>query len=463
MSGRQRSFGGTISVIVAMRGTTASLIVAAAMLAACGGKTERDFSGSGTADPTGSSGGSGGSAVDASAGGSRAVAATGGGRANVGGSSNTGTGGTGGIGGEGDSAGAAGQCSGSLTWCDGECVDLLSDPFNCGGCDNVCSTRGCVDGQCEYGPEGPSCAGGLDCNGESCCKSIRVPGGTFPMGRGTETCSGCTDGCPAGVSLDCSSDEQPEHPASVRDFYLDKYEVTVGRFRQFVDAYDAGWRPSEGEGANEAVESAQGLEAGATGWHSDWGEYQYTLPTDRAEFEDWIACHDTLETWTPTPGANETYPMNCVNSYEAFAFCIWDGGRLPTEAEWEYAAAGGDENRLYPWGNDITEPLPASYYDNHNTPFLSVESEPAGNGRWGHADLAGSMEEWVLDRYEDDYYTTTQTGCLDCANLTTASIGVVRSGYWGHDPGHLRAAYRATSGSIIRRSLAGLRCAKTAP
>ncbi len=50
------------------------------------------------------------------------------------------------------------------------------------------------------------------------------------------------------------------------------------------------------------------------------------------------------------PGTNETYAINCMTWYEAFAFWVWAGGRLPIEAEWEYAAAGGDENRLYPWG-----------------------------------------------------------------------------------------------------------------
>jgi formylglycine-generating enzyme required for sulfatase activity len=72
--------------------------------------------------------------------------------------------------------------------------------------------------------------------------------------------------------------------------------------------------------------------------------------------------------------ANDQYPMNCVNWYEAFAFCIWDGGRLPTEAEWEYAAAGGDENRIYPWGNDVAEPLPASYAATGNSPRIAVGS-----------------------------------------------------------------------------------------
>ena len=61
---------------------------------------------------------------------------------------------------------------------------------------------------------------GTDCNGESCCTSILVAGGSFPMGRGTETCTSCTDGCPP-AARPCERDEQPEHPAIVSSFYFD--------------------------------------------------------------------------------------------------------------------------------------------------------------------------------------------------------------------------------------------------
>ncbi|HQY59964.1 MAG TPA: SUMF1/EgtB/PvdO family nonheme iron enzyme [Polyangiaceae bacterium] len=77
----------------------------------------------------------------------------------------------------------------------------------------------------------PSCAAGLTCQGRDCCESLVVPGGTFPMGRSEAG----TDACPPATF--CASDDQPEHAVTVSSFVLDTFEVTVGRFRAFVDAY----------------------------------------------------------------------------------------------------------------------------------------------------------------------------------------------------------------------------------
>ena len=87
-------------------------------------------------------------------------------------------------------------------------------------------------------------------------------------------------------------------------------------------------------------------------------------------------------------------------------------------------------------------------------------SEPDGNGRWGHADLAGSMYEWVLDWYEQDYYTDSQTGCSDCANLAAASNRVLRGGYWASLAYSLRSAPRYYSYPAATPDY-GLRCART--
>jgi sulfatase modifying factor 1 len=217
--------------------------------------------------------------------------------------------------------GAEGDCvedsaagSDGTATCIPDCVGKECGDDGCGSpCGPECpSSQTCSAGQCQdlvYGPEGQSCSGmtGTECNGGSCCTSIVLPAGSFLMGRSAETCSGCTDGCPSGMS--CDTDEQPEHPASVSSFALDKYEVTVGRFRAFVDAFEGGWRPSEGEGANPAVESAQGLISGPTGWQSAWDS---ELPTDGTALEFWISTLATC-TWTSSARASETYPINCVN------------------------------------------------------------------------------------------------------------------------------------------------------
>ena len=124
------------------------------------------------------------------------------------------------------------------------------------------------DSEIVDGNDNPSCSGmtGTECGGGSCCTRILVPGGSFPMGRGTEACGRwCRTGCPSDIGGGCWPNEQPEHPATVSSFYLDKYEVTVGRFRAFADAFGAGWRPEAGQGANAAVEAAQELAAGTTG------------------------------------------------------------------------------------------------------------------------------------------------------------------------------------------------------
>ena len=78
------------------------------------------------------------------------------------------------------------------------------------------------------------------------------------------------------------------------------------------------------------------------------------------------------------PGANESLPINCITWYEAFAFCAWDGGFLPTEAEWNYAAAGGSEQRAYPWSNPPTSTTIDCSHANYDD--CAALREPAGDG-----------------------------------------------------------------------------------
>jgi formylglycine-generating enzyme len=275
------------------------------------------------------------------------------------------------------------------------------------------------------------------------------------------------EGCPDGSS--CSSNEQPEHQMTLGSFMLDKYEITVGRFRNFVAGYAGGWRPGVGSGVNLNVT------AGDTSWQSGWDDSAgagTNLPATgasaaqtQANFAARLKCSATWQTWTDTAGADENKAINCVNWYEAFAFCIWDGGRLPTEAEWEYAATGGEQNLIYPWGSAVPDCTYANFYNGSycsggSGSVVAVGSTPKGNGRWGHADLAGNVWEWNLDW--DGGYSTAHGS--NYANTTPGSVRVPRGGDFSFVAFALRAAHRYYYGAPTCRSFGvGLRCARVAP
>ena len=256
----------------------------------------------------------------------------------------------------------------------------------------------------------------------------------------------------------------PSHDATVSSFRLDTYEITVGRFRAFVDAGRGTQAspPAAGAGAHPAIPGS--------GWDPAWNT---NLPVDTTALRNVIACNDTYQTWTPTPGANEQRAMNCLTWYDAFAFCIWDGKRLPTEAEWNFAAAGGDEQRAFPWSMPASStsvtPDDASYDVGDPdrcmgdgvpgcsmTDVLDVGSKPAGLARWKHADLGGNLWEWAFDWYADPYRITP---CNDCADLGATTQRVVRGGGYFAESRFMRAGYREGYAPYARDAGFGARCA----
>jgi formylglycine-generating enzyme len=258
----------------------------------------------------------------------------------------------------------------------------------------------------------PSCAAGgpgmTDCGAsrESCCTSLEVPGGTYFR---TYKNSG-----------NCSTEEAD--PATVSTFRLDKYLVTVGRFRKFVNAVahampGHSYAPTGGSGKHTHLNGGKGLVAvgGDAGVAYETGWVAPESPI--APSDDDLACPALWwqHTWTPSPGAHENLPITCVNWWEAYAFCIWDGGFLPSEAEWEYAAAGGGQQRAYPWGSFYD-----NYYANDSHDFAPVGTVTRGAGRWGQLDLDGEIREWNLD------WNAKYMACADCAYLATASERVIR-------------------------------------
>jgi formylglycine-generating enzyme required for sulfatase activity len=255
-------------------------------------------------------------------------------------------------------------------------------------------------------------------------------------------------------------EETPEHNATVSDFALDKYEVTVGRFRAFVAAYNpwhAAGNPKSNAGAHPI--------APYTGWGRSWMSSATDLPADAAALTAMVKCSTYNQTWKDTADTNEAYPINCVNWFVAFAFCIWDGGRLPTEAEWEYAAAAGAANRLFPWGSAAPDATRANYMGSDWSPLVPVGSKVnlGGAGAFGHADLAGSVAEWVFDWFSSSYYGTSgaAVSCSNCANATQSTDRGLRGGCFWSEAMNLRGANRSHSTPDANPYYTnGIRCAR---
>ena len=135
---------------------------------------------------------------------------------------------------------------------------------------------------------------------------------------------------------------------------------------------------------------------------------------------------------------------------------------MPTDAEWEYAAAGGDENRLYPWGSQAPDGSLASF---DWATLAPVGSSPAGQGRWGQHDLAGSMWEWTLDMYHSQYYSNPEIGGTPCDNCANVDVDfsvdrMIRGGAFSYQAVALRAATRTPLDPVERRRYVGFRCAR---
>jgi formylglycine-generating enzyme required for sulfatase activity len=211
-----------------------------------------------------------------------------------------------------------------------------------------------------------------------------------------------------GDHLDAMSNALPVHTVALDGFYMDVHEVTVGQFREFVNQ----------SGYNYGV---------------DW---------------------DTVAKYSP----GDEYPMERVTWYDATAYAKWAGKRLPTEAEWEYAARGGLVGKRYPGGDEIT-------HDDANWGntisgkdkwrYCSPVGSFAANG-YGLYDMAGNVWEWCQDRYGGDYYSNSPT--KNPPGPDTGSRRVLRGGFWGRSASYLRVAYRSDGPPTGRPYGSGFRC-----
>jgi len=328
---------------------------------------------------------------------------------------------------------------------------------NCPGKPNLDQVDADADGlgdACELCPDvDDMCPDGS--GGSNCCDANLVPGDEFMMGRCDASGASCAD------AWNGNAPELPTHAVRVTSFYLDRFEATVDGMRRFVSDYGAGWRPADGDGAHRAHPGS--------GWDS---EDAAALPVDEAALRaQFTACADS--TWTDAAGGGEALPINCVGAAVSQAYCIWRGGRLPSEAQWEYAAVGGFENRIFPWstgvaGDDDEDAQRAVYdclHDGDGACDVSVDlpavgSRPTGAGRWGHLDLAGSVGEHAFDLYDGARYAAVAGAvCQDCCRVPVPGeiATAARGGHWRSSWNNIRGDRRYEV-AVVNRDW-GLRCA----
>lgn len=208
-------------------------------------------------------------------------------------------------------------------------------------------------------------------------------------------------------SNDGDSDEKPMHRVSVNTFYLDKYEVTHAQFAHFVEA---------------------------SGTHGEW----------------------------QATGANgqDQHPVVNVTWHDALAYCRWAEKRLPTEAEWEYAARGA-EGRTYPWGNTWDAGRARIKGNNENDGTVPVGSFPDGASPFGILDLAGNVWEWTADWYDSTYYRNSPRNNPN--GPSNGAYRVLRGGSWGSTaPKFVQSTNRLFDRPQSRNEVFGFRCAKDA-
>ncbi|MDW8251734.1 MAG: formylglycine-generating enzyme family protein [Myxococcales bacterium] len=300
-----------------------------------------------------------------------------------------------------------------------------------------------------FAKAGKAASSPKDSRCRTACEALPLPGGLFFMGNSFPSHPEAAEGL---GREDTFGDDRPTHPVHVAPFCLDRSEVTVARFRAFVAAYNPDL--PEQAGAHPRIPGS--------GWKHSW---RSKLPSSREDLTKQLAC-SPLATWTDTPEDREAMPINCVNWYVAFAFCIWDGGRLPTEAEWEFAARGGSEHRLYPWGN--AEPNQDMAHFDCGMPCRRggrlSEPPPPYPARWGHLAMAGGVAEWVLDTYSVGVYglrARMGLSCEDCVNLSEADdVRGLRGGDFTSNSRVLRGFARGFTRPTNRLATVGIRCAR---
>jgi len=235
-------------------------------------------------------------------------------------------------------------------------------------------------------------------------EQVWVPEGRFVMGTDEATRAElAAQDLPRWVAGELAS-ECPAHEVEIsRGFWIDSREVSNAEFAAFVA--DGGYSRRE-----------------------LWSDAGWA----------WLAAQPAGSRPAPCEADAPDQPRACITWYEAEAYARWRGGRLPTEAEWEYAARGPRSLR-YPWGDafdasrctvvDATAPAP-------------VGSHPSGASWVGALDLSGNVMEWMADWLDVEGYARQRDGAQDPSGPATGQVKVEKGGWWGGPAFAARCAYR---------------------
>mgnify|MGYP000221087921 CR=1 FL=1 len=263
-----------------------------------------------------------------------------------------------------------------------------------------------------------------------------IPAGVFEMGSSDKQ---------------GSADEYPSHTVSLNAFYLDTHEVTNRQFRKFVksSAYKTG---AEIQGKAWAyVEDQRWTEVAGAWWRRPEGQ---------------------VSVWASRRGS---HPVVMLTWDDAKAYCEGIGKRLPTEAEWEYAARAGSATNVWlgkaqsgsrEVGN-VADQTHKQKFSDRPWPILDnyddhyVRTAPVGTfapNAWGLYDMIGNVSEWVADWYASDYYAKSPR--KNPQGPSTGHFKVLRGGAWSTSPSYLGTGVRIYNAPTTANAGHGVRCAK---
>ncbi len=220
-------------------------------------------------------------------------------------------------------------------------------------------------------------------------------------------------------------DEAPEHRVYLDSYWIDKYEVSAGKFAEFLNTLD-----------------------NVKGYYLDnkFGTLYYD-----SRFHS-------------RPGL-ENYPINNITWHAADEYCKWKEKRLPTEAEWEKAARGTTA-QAYPWGNIPPSDTLARYFqtwtkEEKHKVMVPVQALTEGQSPFGLYNMAGNVKEWVDDWYDREYYNE-QSEYANPRGPIGGEFKVVRGGSWRDMKGFIYSTFRNSGNPKSRMDDYGFRCAKNA-